>query len=245
MLSVSFHKINNMDLDQAATQLQSTLERQKPHEFGSTWIYMYVPKVYWYVWKNVRTELGDIDWDRLTVKLDRSLQAKWTRRKRRTTPYSDPFEVERVLRKYLDKRYVFFTVDREDGEVRNLISVALVRLAQKGNVRAEEELLELIVFMAEDWIDRFPRLWKWRWHSDRLREKCRDCIHRYRYTGTFPGYLYKTLEFSAMIFPKPQLLDDEKMNGGRRKVDDVIQDQETGENRMADYNKYCSSSMAS
>jgi hypothetical protein len=227
-----------MDLNLAAKLLQTTLKRQKPSQFGSTWIYMHVPKVYWYFWKNVRTELGDIDWDLLTLKLDRSLQARWTRRKRRTTPYADIFEVELVLRKYLDKRYVFFTVAREDDELRNLISVALVRLAQKGNIKAEEELLELILFMAEDWIDRFPKLWRWKWYSHELREKCKSCIYRYRYTGTFTGYLYKTLEFSAYILPKPQLLDDTKLHGAIRKVDSVVQDSITGDLKIADYNVF-------
>jgi len=227
-----------MDLDRAATLLTWSLEEKNPRQFSSSWIAGNLPRVYRFIWKHIRTDLGTIDWDQVTVKLDRSLQARWKERKsRRLPPYSDENGVLLVMRKYMDKRYVFFTLNREDQEVRNLISVALVRLAQKGNLKAEEELLELLIFMAEDWIDRFPRLWKWKWHSERLREKCKDCIHRYRYTGTFPGYLYKTLEFSAMILPKPQLLDDTKFEGDRRKVDSVIQNPESGELQMFYMNK--------
>lgn len=140
--------------------------------------------------------------------------------------------------KYLDKRYVFFTKDKEDNEMRNLISVALVRLSQKGNLDAKRELMEYMRFMAEDWIDTYPLLWRWKWFSHELPQKIESCIQRYRYTGTFVGYVYKTLEYSAMTLPKPQLLDDTKFDGDVRKVDSVIQDSETGQNRLADYNVY-------
>jgi len=143
--------------------------------------------------------------------------------------------------KYLDKRYVFFSRAREDNEMQNLISVALVRLSQKGNTDAQKELMEYLRFMAEDWIDFYPRLWRWKWYSHELSQKIEGCIHRYRYTGTFIGYVYKTLEYSAMILPRPQLLDDTKLNGDVRKVDSVIHDLETGENRMAEYNTYSQS----
>lgn len=55
------------------------------------------------------------------------------------------------------------------------------------------------------------------------------------------GYVYKTMEYSAMILPRPQLLDDTKLNGDVRKVDSVIHDLETGENRTAEYNTYSQS----
>jgi len=44
-----------------------------------------------------------------------------------------------------------------------------------------------------------------------------------------------------MILPRPQLLDDTKLNGDVRKVDSVIHDLETGENRTAEYNTYSQS----
>lgn len=142
------------------------------------------------------------------------------------------------MRKYLDKRYVFFTRAKEDNEMRNLISVALVRLAQKGNLDAKRELMEYMRFAAEDWIDTYPPLWRWKWFSHELPEKIESCIKRYRYTGTFVGYVYKSLEYSAMQLPKPQLLDDTKLHGAVRKVESIIHDFGTGENRVADYNKY-------
>ena len=119
-----------MDFDRAIKLLTWVLEEKNPHQFSSSWIYRNEPRVYRFIWKNIRTELGTIDWDRVTVKLDRPLQARWHERKiRKLSPYSDPNELLLVMGKYLDKRYVFFSKDREDNEMRNLISVALVRLS--------------------------------------------------------------------------------------------------------------------
>lgn len=231
-----------MDFDRAIKLLTWALEEKNPHQFSSSWIYRNEPRVYRFIWKNIRTELGTIDWDRITVKLERSLQARWhERRFRRLSLYSDPKEVLLMMGKYLDKRYVFFTRAKEDNEMRNLISVGLVRLAQKGNIDAKKELMEYMQFMAEDWIDTYPPLWRWKWYSHELSQKIEGCIHRYRYTGTFVGYVYKTLEYSAMTLPRPQLLDDTNLYGAVRKVDSVVQDLDTGENRIAEYNKYDSS----
>jgi hypothetical protein len=233
-----------MNFDQAIERLTRSLKRWEPERFNRYWVYVHEPKVYRFIRKNIRTELGRIDWDQVTSKLDRSLQARWhEQRIVSLIPYSDSKEVEIMLKKYWDKRYVFLTHDREDDEVRNLISVALVRLAQKGNVKAEEELMDFLVLMAGEWVDRYPRLWKWQWYPGRLQEKCRYVIYHYRYTGTFSGYLYKTLEYSAMYLPKPVFLDGTILEGDQRKVDDVIHDPETGENRMADYNKYRASDL--
>lgn len=228
-----------MDFDRAIKLLTWALEEKNPHQFSSTWIYRNEPRIYRFICKNIRTDLGTIDWDRVTVKLDRSYQARWhEQRIRRLQPYSDPQEVLLMIGKYLDKRYVFFTRAKEDNEMRNLISVALVRLAQKGNLDAKRELMEYMQFAAEDWIDTYPPLWRWKWFSHELPEKIEGCIKRYRYTGTFVGYVYKSLEYSAMQLPRPQLLDDTKLHGAVRKVENIIHDFETGENRVADYNKY-------
>ncbi len=234
-----------MDFDRAIKLLTWALEEKNPPQFSSIWIYRNEPKVYRFIYKNIRTELGTIDWDRVTIKLERSLQARWQERRfRRLPPYSDPHEVLLMMGKYLDKRYVFFTRAKEDNEMRNLISVGLVRLAQKGNTDAKKELMEYMQFMAEDWIDTYPPLWRWKWYSHELSQKIEGCIQRYRYTGTFVGYVYKTLEYSAMTLPRPQLLDDTKLYGAVRKVDSVIQDFDTGENRIAEYNTYHSSPFA-
>lgn len=141
-----------MNFDQAIKQLTRALTRRKPVRFNPYWIYLHEPKVYRFIRKNIRTELGRIDWDYVTLKLDRSLQVLWHQERiAKLLPYSDSAEVEIALKKYWDKRYVFFTYERgEDDEIRNLISVALVRLAQKGNVAAEEELMEFLVLMTGD-----------------------------------------------------------------------------------------------
>src|SRR3990167_3118860 len=104
-----------MNFDQAIERLTRALKRRKPDRFNRYWIYLHEPKVYRFIKKNIQTELGRIDWDYVTLKLDRSLQVLWHgERITKLLPYSDPVEMEIALRKYWDKRYVFFTYDRED-----------------------------------------------------------------------------------------------------------------------------------
>jgi hypothetical protein len=59
---------------------------------------------------------------------------------------------------------------------------------------------------------------------------CHTRQYRWKYpTKALPQALSSTvLKFSAMILQKLQLLDDMKLDGDRRKVDDVIYDSETG-----------------
>jgi len=100
--------------------------------------------------------------------------------------------------------------------------------------------MEFLVLMTGDWVNHYYMLRRWQWYPWQLKEKCKWCIYHYRYTGTFSGYLYKFLEHSAMYLPKPQLLDDTIRDGDQRRVDRVVQDSESGENRMAAYNAYFS-----
>ncbi|MCB9808698.1 hypothetical protein H6770_05620 [Candidatus Peribacteria bacterium] len=229
-----------MDLNTAINTLNATLKEKNPSEFSSSWIYRNHPGVYRFILKNMRTELGTIDWDGVTRKIDKQFQARWFPRKvPLAEQYSDPQEVHEVLKPYWDKRYVFIQAPTDDDkELCNTISIALVRLAQKGNLQAEDELLELLQYTVEEWVDRFPRFWRWKFYTSEIKEKCKHCIYRYRYTGSFIGYLYKTLECSAMALPRPQELDATILDGGRRRIDSVIQDDKTGEIRIPKHNEY-------
>lgn len=202
-----------MDFDQAIERLTRSLQRWKPCRFNRHWVDLHEPKVYKFINKNIRMERGITDWERVIRKLDRSLQALWLDEPVASLlPYSDPSEVEIALKKYKKywkKRSALFTSERRENDtVRNLICVTLVRLAQRGNVAAEEELIDLLIPLLRDWMNRYPCLWWWQWYPEQLRETCQYCIYRYRYTGMFLGYLHNKLQFSARDLPKLQFLEE-------------------------------------
>ena len=45
--------------------------------------------------------------------------------------------------------------------MRDILSFALVKIAQKGNVIAKEEIIKLVRFTIDDWIERCPTLSSW------------------------------------------------------------------------------------
>ncbi len=111
----------------------------------------------------MRAEIGGIDWDRFTRALDRRFQRKWhTSSRNRTQSYRKKAEVGIILQKYHAKLYAFIAPeDKNDEHMRDIISIALVRIAQKGNVIAKEEIIKLVRFTVDDWIERCPTLSSW------------------------------------------------------------------------------------
>ncbi|MBI5140406.1 MAG: hypothetical protein HZA94_03110 [Candidatus Vogelbacteria bacterium] len=106
----------------------------------------------------------------------------------------------------------------------------MVRISQKGNILAEKELNQWLQYIVDDWIDRYYPLFKWKGYTDDVKDKIRNCIRCYKYTGSFLGYLYKTLEYSARGIRPLQAwsLDDLVGENGATKIDFVTQDTETG-----------------
>jgi hypothetical protein len=106
--------------------------------------------------------------------------------------------VKIVLEKYRDKLYVFISPqDRDDLRTRDFISIALVRLGQRGNESAKQELMKLIGFTIDDWMDRYWFLSCWRGYEPEIRTQVERCIRRYRYSGSFLRYLFRTLEYAG------------------------------------------------
>ena len=62
-----------MDFDSAVITINELLVEKQPDSFNCSWIRKYAPHVYRYIQKNVRSEIGGIDWDRVTRALDRRL----------------------------------------------------------------------------------------------------------------------------------------------------------------------------
>jgi hypothetical protein len=204
--------------------LNKSLREEQPKEFSCSWILANNPDVYRYIQKNIRTENGNIDWDRVTKRLNKYLQKRWIRYRRKDAkPYEDQVEVDRILNKHRDKLYVFITASNDKERlIRDRIIISLVRISQKGNVLARNELVNWVKYIVDDWIDKYPQVWCWRGFSDPVEEKIIGCVRCYRYTGTFLGYLFKTLEYSGKALKPLYSLDDPVLDGAKTRIDYVV-----------------------
>jgi len=117
------------------------------------------------------------------------------------------------------------------GYIRDIISIALVRIAQKGNVLARQEIIKLVSFTIYEWIERCPKMFCWKGYDYLIQKRVEDCIRCYRYSGSFIGYLFKTLEYAGRGL-RPIVaysLDDPLCSGEKRRIDRIAQNPETGE----------------
>ena len=188
-----------MDFDCAVKTINILLREKRPDTFNSSWIRQHALSSYRYIQKNVRAEIGGIDWDRITRALDRKYHKKWKPSYRiSAAAYREKAEVSLILHKYRAKLYAFISpADKKDEYVRDIICIALVRTAQKGNVLAREEIVKLVSFTIDEWIETRPTLSSWEGNESLIEKRIEACIRCYRYSGTFIGYLFKTLEYAG------------------------------------------------
>jgi hypothetical protein len=229
-----------MDFKKAINLVNAVLVKKQPKYFGSSWIFKYAPRAYHFFRLNVRTTNDSIDWDTITGELDRQFQKKWTRRRRKRREllklYKSKTEVKMVFKKYRDMRYVFIApANADDRIVRDRVSIALVRIAQKGNISAQQELIELLAFTIENWTERYPYLHRWKYYPDLISGHIETCMRRYRFTGSFIKYLFISLLYSARalkpvkVFSLDQpMYDDSETTLAER----VVQNPLTGEIQM-------------
>lgn len=180
--------------------INKLLTEENPEVFNSSWILGRAPHCYRFIRKNIRTNLGTVDWDRVTCALEWKFQRRWTpgRRMCARAKYRNYGEVKRTLEKYHDKLYVFVSAqDRADRCIRDVLAVSLVRLAQLGNESAKHELLKLLRFTIDHWIEQYYFLACWQGYEKELQMQVEGCIRRYRYSGSFLRYLFRTLEYSG------------------------------------------------
>ena len=197
--------------------LNKKLEEKNPQIINPSWVFKYVPRVYIFIQKNLRTENNEIDWDKVTSSLDRSFQKRWTRYKyKKVKFYESQSEVDNILSKYKDKLYTFLCVSNEkDKHIQQTMIISLVRIGQKGNICAQNEVVKWVTYITDDWIDRYPQMYRWKGYTDEIEDKIKGCIRRYRYTGSFLGYLFKTLEYSARGKPPLVSLNDYLFDGNK------------------------------
>lgn len=221
-----------MKVEEALKNLNQLLEERQPHTFSCSWIVTNAPNIYRCIWKHIKTENGDVDWDMVTSALDRTFQRRFVRyRQKQVKSYERQEEVDLILTKNKDRLYTLIApLSERDKLMRHRILVSLVRVGQKGNTRAQEELIKWVTFITDDWIDRYPQMLRWKGYEDEIGDKIRHCIRCYRYTGTFLGYLFKTLEYSARGKPPLCSLDDTVLGGAKRLAEYVIT--EDNQNRV-------------
>jgi hypothetical protein len=221
-------------VQRVAAALNKLLLQNPPKTLNSTWILTRAPGCYSFIRKHIRSEVGGIDWDAVTCALEPKYQPLWTpQRKRKSKPYRDRREIALILNKYRNKLYVFVApADAMDLRIGDKVAVALVRVAQAGNLLARTKLFELVRYTINEWIDSDRYISRWIGHEDEIREQVEACIRRYRYSGSFLRYLFRTLEYAARgIRPLyAGSLDDPMAPDAReRKIDNVIHDPETNE----------------
>lgn len=210
-----------MNFDTAIKILSQKLEEVEPEILSSSWIYFNTPRVYHFVRNNYRTENNLIDWDIVTRSLDHAYAKRWTRyRYKQARLYKRQSEVDAVLNRYKDKLYTFFApASDSDKQIQDRMIIRLVRIGQRGNICAQEELVQWVTYVTDDWIDRYPQMYRWKGYEDEVPDKIRACIRCYRYTGSFLGYLFKTLEYSARSKPPLVSLDDKILDGTKTRIE--------------------------
>lgn len=204
--------------------LSDTLYEKRPTNFNPSWISKNTPKVYRYIYKNIRTENNDIDWDKVTSSLDRSFCKRWTRYRQKSIKfYEKQSEVDCILSKYKDRLYTFIAYANEaDKRMQSRMIISLVRISQKGNLCAEQEVVKWITYITDDWIDRYPQMHRWKGYADEVEDKIKGCIRRYRYTGSFLGYLFRTLEYSVRGKPPLVSLNDNVFGGEKTREEYAV-----------------------
>jgi hypothetical protein len=227
-----------MEFDQMIRILTEQLVEKNPDTFSSSWILKHAPRCYRFIHKNIRTESGHIDWDRITFALKWKFQRRWVPRQKtkKLKPYANHSEVNAVLDKYPDKLYVFVSpLDQNDMRIRDIISISLVRLAQRGNIAAKREVTKLVQYTTDNWLERYNALARWRGYRNEVQEQIEACVRRYRYSGSFLYYVFRTLEYAGRGLPPIYIYSlDEPIfvDSKRQRIENVIQDSETNEIRM-------------
>lgn len=202
-------------------ELGNKLSKEDPTNFNASWIVQHTPHVYRHIYKKYRLDTGGIDWDTVTSNLDRKYQKRWTRyRYKQARAYEKQSEVDLILNRYQDKLYTFIAQATDnDKMIQDRMIIRLVRLSQRGNVLAQNELIKWIQYVTDDWLDKYPQMYRWKGYEDEVPERVKACIRCYKYTGSFLGYLFKTLEYSARGKPPMVSLDDKILDGSKTRVE--------------------------
>lgn len=210
--------------DQVIRKINFHILKKNPPVINEGWIKKNSPMSYAFITEN------SIDWDTVTQHIEKSYQARWNKTSKRKRyanliRYEDQNELNTLLSNYKDKMYTFVSKLSKDDELAcDRISILLVRLAQKGNILAVAELKNLYIFMLNKWLEESKPLRRWRGYENEMIDLLEGCIFRYRYSGTFIGFLYRTLQLSALALEPLEAfsLDDISVVTGKSRVETLV-----------------------
>lgn len=210
-------------------KLNAVLKSKKPETFDPLWIQNYLPEFYSFLSDNLCFGKGGIDWDLVTICLDRTFQKRWTLRKTEIGAlYSDEQEVNLILDKYKSKLYTLAVpLDAEDKLIRDRILTRLVRNAQQGNELARKQVAVQTNFMIYDWMENSKHMARWRGYESEMEKQIEACVRNYQYSGSFTTYLFMTFYFAARGLRQTQSLDAPVGKGKKRRIDYVAIEEET------------------
>lgn len=218
-----------MDLEQAIKNIERSIIKRNPQSFHPNWIKYRCKVSYKYIVDNIKNEFNQTDWDLVISKLQRYNQKLWLKKKKRKREsvvlYEDEEELNVILNRYQEKLYTFISREsQEDKIICDWISIKLVRLSQNGNVLASDKITTLLRYLVDYWVEFDGSFFNWKGYNDLIDNHLNACIRRFRYAGSFIGYLYRTLEYSGRgLTPLKKIsLDDFMFDDKKRVIDNYI-----------------------
>ncbi len=216
-----------MNLKKAVRNINRSIIKKQPKSIDHKWIKNKCKISYQFIADNIKDEFNNTDWDLVVSGLERCNQKLWMKGVKREAieSYKNKDELSIILDKYRNKLYTFLAQEnREDKIICDLVSIKLVRLAQRGNILAKEKVVELSNHLINQWIEFNEGLANWKRYNELIIEVQGGCIRRFRYAGSFVGYLYRTMEYSGRgITPLDKFsLDDISRITGKRIIETFI-----------------------
>jgi len=213
-----------MTVEQSIKNINRSLNKKQPEKFNSQWIKNRCRISYEFIINNVKNEFGESDWDLIISRLERHNQKLWMKRMKRELCdcYSNKTELNIILNKNRNKLYTFIAQNnKEDKAICDWISIKLVRLSQKGNIEAKEKITSLTKYLVEQWIEYDKSLSSWKGYNDLVFDHINACIRRFRYAGSFLGYLHRTLQYAGLgLTPLEKFsLDEYSLITGKRMIE--------------------------
>jgi len=218
-----------MNLERAIKNINRSIDRGRPVSIDQNWIRHRCKISYKFITENIKDEFEQPDWDFITVQLQRYNQALWLknnkRKKKIVIPYKDKEELDVILNKYKEKLYTFISREnKEDKIICDRISIKLVRLSQEGNLLANDKIVILLRYLVDYWVEFDKSFFNWKGYGDLINYHINACVRRFRYAGSFIGYLYRTFEYSGRgLTPLEKFsLDNYILDSKKRVVDNYF-----------------------
>ena len=218
-----------MDIKQVIKNIDRSINKRNPQSLHPNWIKFRCKVSYKYIVDNIKDEFNQTDWDLVVSQLQKYNQRLWLKKKKRkrgsVAIYEDKKELDVILNRYEKKLYTFVSREsKEDKMICDWISIKLVRLSQKGNILASDKISTMLKYLVDYWIEFDKSFFNWKGYNDLVDNHISACIRRFRYAGSFIGYLYRTLEYSGRgLTPLEKFsLDDYVLDSKKRVIDKLV-----------------------